>query len=262
MVKLLLGLDAPPSRTTPPTRSPSPSATCTPAAPARSARGRRPPPRHRARRRHAQLARLRGRQLAVIAHLARPPAREASNRLDRRRRRRRLRRAGAALDVLRRRRARRRGHAPHPHARARGRVRAVRVRDRAGAASFERLIAVSGIGPKLALSVLSGIEPADLDPRRSSSGDVARLTRIPGVGKKTAERMVLELRDRLPQARDAAGAGSGDRAGDGRATTSLSALVNLGYQRPRERPSTRSLKDAPPTRPSKTPAPRAAAAAR
>ena len=63
---------------------------------------------------------------------------------------------------------------------------------------FERLIAVNGIGPKLALSVLSGIESADFI-RAVEQGDVTRLTRIPGVGRKTAERMTLELRDRLPK---------------------------------------------------------------
>jgi Holliday junction DNA helicase RuvA len=66
-------------------------------------------------------------------------------------------------------------------------------------ALFERLISVSGIGPKLALAVLSGIEPADLS-RAIRSSDIARLTRIPGVGKKTAERLVVELKDRLPKA--------------------------------------------------------------
>ena len=64
---------------------------------------------------------------------------------------------------------------------------------------FERLIGVSGIGPKLALAVLSGIEPPDL-VRAMRSQDVARLTRIPGIGKKTAERIVLELQDKLPAA--------------------------------------------------------------
>ena len=63
---------------------------------------------------------------------------------------------------------------------------------------FERLIAISGIGPKLGLAVLSGIEPADLI-RAIRTQDVARLTKIPGVGKKTAERIGLELKDRLPQ---------------------------------------------------------------
>ena len=63
-------------------------------------------------------------------------------------------------------------------------------------ALFERLIAVSGVGPKLALSILSGIEAPDLVSALRTS-DVARLTRIPGVGKKTAERLVLELKDKV-----------------------------------------------------------------
>src|SRR6185436_14272024 len=64
---------------------------------------------------------------------------------------------------------------------------------------FERLISISGIGPKLALAVLSGIDPGEL-VRAIRTQDVARLTRIPGVGKKTAERIGLELKDRLPLA--------------------------------------------------------------
>jgi Holliday junction DNA helicase RuvA len=61
---------------------------------------------------------------------------------------------------------------------------------------FERLITVSGIGPKLAVTILSGLATPDLvDAVRS--GDLVRLTRIPGVGKKTAERMVLELKEKL-----------------------------------------------------------------
>ena len=67
---------------------------------------------------------------------------------------------------------------------------------------FEKLIAVSGIGPKLALSVLSGIEPRDL-AGAIQRNDLARLTAIPGVGKKTAERICVELRDRLPKTIDA-----------------------------------------------------------
>src|SRR5258706_427541 len=63
---------------------------------------------------------------------------------------------------------------------------------------FERLIGVSGIGPKVALAVLSGMEPPEL-VRAIERGDVARLTSIPGVGKKTSERIVLELKDRLPR---------------------------------------------------------------
>src|SRR5437870_12376119 len=73
---------------------------------------------------------------------------------------------------------------------------------------FERLIGVSGIGPKLALAVLSGIEPQELI-RAIERGDLARLTAIPGVGKKTSERIVLELKDRLPRAhREVAAAGA------------------------------------------------------
>src|SRR5215831_5421380 len=62
---------------------------------------------------------------------------------------------------------------------------------------FEKLITVSGIGPKLAITILSGM-PADEMVGAIRGNDVARLTRIPGIGKKTAERMVLELRDKLP----------------------------------------------------------------
>jgi Holliday junction DNA helicase RuvA len=92
---------------------------------------------------------------------------------------------------------------------------------------FERLIGVNGIGPKLALSVLSGIESADF-VRAVEQGDVTRLTRIPGVGRKTAERMTLELRDRLPKidATSPAAAAIDATGGD-----VVSALVNLGYQR-------------------------------
>src|SRR5947199_4706305 len=65
---------------------------------------------------------------------------------------------------------------------------------------FERLIGISGIGPKLGLAVLSGIEPGELIGA-IERGDLARLTAIPGVGKKTSERIVLELKDRLPKTR-------------------------------------------------------------
>jgi Holliday junction DNA helicase RuvA len=98
---------------------------------------------------------------------------------------------------------------------------------------FERLIAINGVGPKLALAVLSGIEPAELI-RAVRLQDVARLTAIPGVGKKTAERIGLELKDRLPASLQAA-AGPAPPAvspGDQLRDDLLSALVNLGYQRP------------------------------
>jgi Holliday junction DNA helicase RuvA len=91
---------------------------------------------------------------------------------------------------------------------------------------FERLIGISGIGPKVGLAVLSGIEPADL-VRAIRQGDLARLTSIPGVGKKTAERIVIELRDRLPPGLAPETAAGGD---DVRADV-VSALGNLGYHR-------------------------------
>jgi Holliday junction DNA helicase RuvA len=94
---------------------------------------------------------------------------------------------------------------------------------------FERLIGVSGIGPKLALAVLSGIEPSDL-VRAIREADLTRLTRIPGVGKKTAERLVLELKDRLP-AEPGDGATAEPAATGGVRGDVLSALANLGYQR-------------------------------
>jgi holliday junction DNA helicase RuvA len=97
---------------------------------------------------------------------------------------------------------------------------------------FERLIGVSGIGPKVALAVLSGIEPAELI-RAIERGDLARLTAIPGVGKKTSERIVLELKDRLPRAHVAAvTAGVAPSEPSTVRDDVLSALVNLGYHRP------------------------------
>jgi Holliday junction DNA helicase RuvA len=95
---------------------------------------------------------------------------------------------------------------------------------------FERLISISGIGPKLALSVLSGIDPGEL-VRAIRTEDVARLTRIPGVGKKTAERIGLELKDRLPLAATAFAGPAGDAApGEDLRSDLLSALTNLGYK--------------------------------
>jgi Holliday junction DNA helicase RuvA len=96
---------------------------------------------------------------------------------------------------------------------------------------FERLIAISGIGPKLALAVLSGIEPPDL-VRAITAQDVARLTQIPGVGRKTAERIGLELKDRMPQALQAAADAAKPPAPEDQLRGDLlSALLNLGYQR-------------------------------
>jgi holliday junction DNA helicase RuvA len=95
---------------------------------------------------------------------------------------------------------------------------------------FERLIGINGVGPKLALAVLSGIEPPDL-VRAVRAQDVARLTKIPGIGKKTAERISLELRDKLPASIAAAEPASPAAAGDALRDDLISALLNLGYQR-------------------------------
>jgi Holliday junction DNA helicase RuvA len=98
---------------------------------------------------------------------------------------------------------------------------------------FEKLLTISGIGPKLAITVLSGIDASRL-VTAIRSGDHATLTRIPGIGKKTAERVVLELKDKLDDLAvsiPSAGGplqGAAGQAGD----DALSALVNLGYARP------------------------------
>jgi len=113
---------------------------------------------------------------------------------------------------------------------------------------FERLIAISGVGPKLALAVLSGIEPAEL-VRAVRLQDVARLTAIPGVGKKTAERIGLELKDRLPQTVARQEAPHGPGASDALRDDLLSALLNLGYGRaPAEKSVDQVLKAAPDAR--------------
>jgi len=102
-------------------------------------------------------------------------------------------------------------------------------------ALFERLISVSGIGPKLGITVLSGLAAPELI-RIIRGGDVQMLTRVPGIGKKTAERIVLELRDKLD------GIGETPMPGTAKPAAAVaftavqsdvaSALVNLGCQRP------------------------------
>ena len=93
---------------------------------------------------------------------------------------------------------------------------------------FEKLITVSGIGPKLAITILSGMATSDMTSAIRNN-DVAKLTRIPGIGKKTAERMVLELRDKLPVA-ETAGPSIPSKLSEVEEDV-LSALTNLGYQR-------------------------------
>src|ERR1051326_7215576 len=93
---------------------------------------------------------------------------------------------------------------------------------------FEKLLTVSGIGPKLAITILSGMA-ADEMTGAIRGNDVAKLTKIPGIGKKTAERMVLELRDKLPKGEAEVAAAPVMNPVE---EDVLSALVNLGYQRP------------------------------
>ena len=111
---------------------------------------------------------------------------------------------------------------------------------------FQKLIGVSGIGPALAIKILSGLAAADLI-MAIRKGEVDRLVRIPGVGKKTAERMVLELRDKLP-------APAGETVAPPAPSLSeiekdvLSALLNLGCARPAAEQAVRKAKSggAPP----------------
>ncbi len=93
---------------------------------------------------------------------------------------------------------------------------------------FERLITVSGVGPKLAIKILSGLSP-ERTVQAIRAQDHAQLTRIPGVGKKLAERLVVELKDKLE---DFAVAPTPSSVAGPAVDDVLSALTNLGYQRP------------------------------
>ena len=95
-------------------------------------------------------------------------------------------------------------------------------------AIFEQLIAISGVGPRMALAILSGI---GVDELRDAvlQQDRARLQKIPGVGKKTAERLLLELRDRLGVCAGAQGEPGEEDPNLGLRPDAISALVNLGY---------------------------------
>jgi Holliday junction DNA helicase RuvA len=99
-------------------------------------------------------------------------------------------------------------------------------------AAFRQLIRISGVGPRTALSVLSGLSVAEL-AQAVTLQDQGRLTRIPGIGKKTAERLLLELKDKL---KDTAPAPGGERAGD-----VLHALVALGYSEKEALAATKGL---------------------
>ncbi len=89
--------------------------------------------------------------------------------------------------------------------------------------TFRQLLKISGVGPKVALSVLSGLSVEDL-AAAIAGNDAARLTKVPGIGKKTAERLVLELRDKLPKAVHAVRADAGASGSD-----VVNALLSLGY---------------------------------
>lgn len=102
---------------------------------------------------------------------------------------------------------------------------------------FRSLIKVSGVGPKLALALLSGIQ-VEAFVRCVQNEDVGALTRVPGIGRKTAERLIIEMRDRLAQQTVAPGAGAAARATTAE-SEAYDALIALGY-RPAE--ATRLLK--------------------
>jgi Holliday junction DNA helicase RuvA len=103
--------------------------------------------------------------------------------------------------------------------------------------AFRQLLRISGIGARTALSVLSGLSVADLRDAVSAQ-DGGRLTKVPGIGKKTAERLLLELRDKL----DAVAATSVSAAGDGQTGDITNALLSLGYN---EREAGWALKQLP-----------------
>ena len=95
---------------------------------------------------------------------------------------------------------------------------------------FEKLITISGVGPRLAITLLSGVEAASL-AHAIRSADHAVLVRIPGIGKKTAERIVLELKDKLDGVAAAPAPAAPQLAAGAAVDDVLSAMVNLGYTR-------------------------------
>jgi len=106
--------------------------------------------------------------------------------------------------------------------------------------AFRQLLKISGVGPKVALSVLSGMSVDDLSAAVAAE-DAGRLTKVPGIGKKTAERLVLELRDKLPKAIPAARTGAADASAE--SADVLNALLGLGYN---EREAQAAVRQLPP----------------
>jgi holliday junction DNA helicase RuvA len=109
-------------------------------------------------------------------------------------------------------------------------------------AVFRALIDVKGVGPRAAQNILSGIQARDL-AQAIAQGDVARLTKVPGVGRKTAERLVVELKEKLALIARAAGP-ERSRPGAGALEQLRTALVNLGYRAPQADSAVDALRDA------------------
>jgi holliday junction DNA helicase RuvA len=108
---------------------------------------------------------------------------------------------------------------------------------------FTLLLSVSGIGPRLALNVLSGMPARELQEAIEAS-DIVRLVAIPGVGKKTAERLVVELRDKVKVLPAAGGSEPAASRADGLDAEAVSALLNLGYRRPEAERAVKSARAA------------------
>ena len=104
---------------------------------------------------------------------------------------------------------------------------------------FEKLITINKVGPKLALGILSGMAPANL-LTAVMSNDAARLSAIPGVGKKTAERLTLEMKDKLSDLTFEMAHQQDTEVPEGPYEDALSALVNLGYKKPQAEKSLKS----------------------
>jgi Holliday junction DNA helicase RuvA len=107
---------------------------------------------------------------------------------------------------------------------------------------FRALIDVKGVGPRAAQNILSGIEPREL-AQAIAQGDVARLTKVPGIGKKTAERLVVELKEKLAVLARAAGPAR-SKPGEGALEQLRTALLNLGYKSPQADGAVDALRDA------------------
>lgn len=97
-------------------------------------------------------------------------------------------------------------------------------------ALFEKLITVKGVGPKLGLTILSGL-PAATMIEAITGGDTATLSRVPGIGKKTAERIVLELRDKLAEYAVSSGTSSTQKSSSGVMEETIQALEALGFRK-------------------------------